>query len=92
MDNSLTIVIATYESVGATRQARIYAEAALEAEQKKLENGKSTNFDVLSLQEKLTKARSDEIKALADYNKALADLHYQDGTSLERKQISLQFK
>ena len=92
VDNSLTIVIATYESVGATRQARIYAEAALDAEQKKLENGKSTNFDVLSLQEKLTKARSDEIKALADYNKALAELHYQDGTSLERKQISLQFK
>ena len=92
VDNSLTITIATYESVGATRQARIYAEKALEAEQAKLEQGKSTNFDVLSLQEKLTKARSDEIKALADYNKALADLHYQDGTSLERKQISLQFK
>ena len=92
VDNSLTSVIAAYESVGATRQARIYAESALDAEQKKLENGKSTNFDVLGLQEKLTKARSDEIKALADYNKALADLHYQDGTSLERKQISLQFK
>ena len=92
VDNSLTIVIASYESVGATRQARIYAEEALKAEQVKLEQGKSTNFDVLSLQDKLTKARSDEIKALADYNKALAELHYQDGTSLERKQISLQFK
>lgn len=92
VDNSLTRVIATYESVGATRQARVYAEAALDAEQKKLENGKSTNFDVLGVQEKLTTARSDEIRALANYNEALAELYFQDGTNLERKQISLQFK
>jgi len=42
--------------VDATREARIYAEAALSAEQKKLESGKSTSFVVLQLTKDLTAA------------------------------------
>ncbi len=75
-----------------SRQARIYAEEALEAEQKKLENGASTSFVVLSLQRDLTTARSQEIRALADYNKALAALALDEGTTLERHKMNLEVK
>jgi outer membrane protein TolC len=78
--------------VTARREARIYAEAALEAEQKKLENGKSTSFVVLQLTKDLTTARSAEIRALADYNQALADAALQEGTTLDRRHIKLEWK
>ncbi len=80
------------EQVQATREARSFREAALEAEQKKLENGKSTSYTVLQVQRDLTQARSDEISALAAYNIWLAELAYDEGTSLERRGINLEFK
>ena len=81
-----------YESVQATRQSRIYAEAALDAEQKKYAVGKSTTFTVLQLQNNLTTARSQEIRALADYNKALASLAAEEGSTLDRNGIKLETK
>ena len=73
-------------------EARTYAEAALDAEQKKLENGKSTSFLVLQAQRDLTARSSDEIRALADYNKALAQLALNEGTTLERNKLSVDIK
>ena len=68
----------SFQRVTATREARLAAEAAYDAEVKKLENGKSTSFNVLSLQNDLTTARSQEIRALADYHKALAELYFSE--------------
>jgi outer membrane protein TolC len=79
-----------FQRVTATREARLAAEAAYDAEVKKLENGKSTSFNVLSLQNDLTTARSQEIRALADYNKALADLYFNEGTILEKQRITVE--
>lgn len=92
IDNAIKAAQSDYERVGATKEAREYAEAALAAEQKKLENGKSTNFEVLGLQNKLTKARSDEINALVQYNIDLANLANAEGTTLERQKIDLDVK
>lgn len=78
--------------VRSTREARLYAEQALDAEQKKLDSGKSTSFVVLQLQRDLTSARSEEIKALADYNKSVASLHQVEGTTLEWRKISMESK
>ena len=64
----------------------------LDAEKKKLDNGKSTSFIVLRLQRDLTSAKVNEIRALADYNKALTDLHFKEGTILERNKISFDVK
>jgi outer membrane protein len=61
----------------------------LAAEQKKLENGKSTSFFVLQFQRDLTVRRSEEIRALADYNNALAQLAWREGTTLERHHIQV---
>jgi len=78
-----------FERVDATREARLYAESALEAEQKKLENGKSTSFIVLELQRDLTAARSAEIQALASYNISLAQLAFDEGSTLDRHRVDL---
>jgi len=92
VDNGVKQAQTAYDKIEATRQARLYAEAALDAEQKKLENGKSTSFFVLQLQRDPTAARSAEIRALADYNKALATLSKSEGTTLDKANIGLEFK
>jgi outer membrane protein TolC len=92
IDNSVIIARANYDRVDATRAAREYAEAALQAEQKKLESGKSTSFFVLQLQRNLTEARSQEIDALAAYNKALTTLAEAEGTTLERRGVDVQMR
>ena len=71
------------QQVNATRDARIYAEDALAAERKKLENGKSTSFIVLQLISNLTTARVNEIQALANYNIAVAQLALDEGNTLD---------
>jgi len=78
--------------VDKTRQSREFAETALEAEQKKLENGKSSEFVVLQLQRDLTSARLAEVGALVDYNKALSSLALREGTIIEKNQMELQVK
>jgi outer membrane protein TolC len=81
-----------FSQVGSTRKARTYAESALEAEIKKLQNGLSTAFFVLQLQETLTAARTAEVQALADYNKLLAQLGFAEGSTLENHHLSLEVK
>ena len=81
-----------YERVGATRQATVYAQAAFDAEQKKLAAGTSTSFVVLQLQSALTLAQSAEIQAIVDYNKSLAALAFADGTALERAKLLVKVK
>ncbi len=86
------LVRSTLQQVDATREARIYAEDALAAEQKKLENGKSTSFQVLQLISNLTAARSSEIQALANYNIAVTQLSLDEGSTLEKNHIDLKVK
>jgi len=87
VENAITQVDSTFEQIGARRQTRLFREAALDAEQKKLENGKSTSFQVLELQNDLTTARAAEIEALSEYNKALVDLYYSEGSILEKNKV-----
>ena len=89
IDNSVAQAKSNFERIGATRQASEFAAAALEAGQKKLENGRSTSFEVLGLQNRLTLARSAEIQALADYNKSVATLYKQEGTILDRNKVTI---
>jgi len=92
IENDIANIRNDYESIQATREARRYAEAALDAEQKKYENGKSTLFDILGLQAKLTQARFDEVSALAAYNVDIATLSYDEGSTFDRLQINLDSK
>jgi outer membrane protein TolC len=92
IDNAVKQAESAYQSAEATKQARIYAEAALDAETKTYAVGKATTFEVLTYQNNLTAARSQEIRALANYNEALAALAQQEGSTLERFNINLEAK
>jgi outer membrane protein TolC len=87
IDNDIGTIRANYDQVQATRAAREYEEAALDAEQKKLESGKSTTYTVLQVQRDLTTARGNEIQALDTYNKSLSQLSLHEGSTLDRLQI-----
>jgi HAE1 family hydrophobic/amphiphilic exporter-1 len=92
VDTAIALAKSSYERVGATRQASLFAEMALDAEEKKLQAGTTTQFEVLRLQRDLTAARSDEIRALTDYNRALIEVFFRDGTILDRNKIRVSFR
>jgi outer membrane protein TolC len=92
IDNAVQQVRSDYEGVQASKQARIYAEAALDAEQKKYAVGKSTTFTVLQLQNTLTADRGAEIRSIANYNEDIAKLAQQEGVTLEDLNINVQFR
>jgi outer membrane protein len=92
IDDAVKQAQSAWESVDATKQARTYAEAALDAEQKKYAVGKSTTFTVLQLQNNLTAARSQEIRSLANYNEALSNLAQQEGSTLQRRNVDVTVK
>ena len=89
IEDAVRLAQTNFERVGTTRLAREFADVALQAEQTKLENGRSTSFFVLQLQRDLTAARTAEIQALADYNKALAQLALSEGSVFERNNLNL---
>ncbi len=68
------------KQVEVTRAATVLARSQLDVEQEKFRLGLSTSFNVLQLQNQLTAARSDEIRALSDYNEALGQLDQITGT------------
>ena len=75
--------------VEAYRLARELAQKRLEAEQKKLDVGLTTNYFVLTYQDELASARSAEIKSMLDYILALARLDRAMGTSIESWNVRL---
>ncbi len=75
--------------VEATRRARALAEEQLRVEQKRLEAGVTTTFNVLSFQRDLAAAQASEIQAITTYNQDLANLELQKGTVLEKNQLEL---
>ncbi len=92
IDDAVKQIRSSFERITATRDARLFAESALDAEQKKLENGKSTSYEVLLKQRDLTRARFDEIQALAEYNIAIAQLAFREGTTLDRHKLNVTIK
>ena len=80
------------EQVSATKESRSFAEAALDAEQKKLDSGKSTSYTVLQKQRDVTSARSQEITAQVNYKNAVLSLAQAEGYTFERLGITLNIR
>jgi outer membrane protein len=80
----------TAKEIVATRTAREAAEQNLDAERKRYENGMTTNFQVLQVQQQLSDARARELQALVGYNKAVAAYHRAVGDLLEVRNIQVQ--
>ena len=90
IENAVVAARSSFERVAATREARGFAEAALAAGETKLANGKLRSYEVLQLQRDLTSARAEEVRALADYNKALALLRQREGSTLRHRRIDVE--
>jgi outer membrane protein TolC len=75
--------------VEAARKNRELQEKNREAEQKKFDNGMSTSFTVLQIQEDLANAESQMNLAIIDYNKSLVSLERAKGTLIEARQIQV---
>ncbi|MGE5849529.1 MAG: TolC family protein, partial [Candidatus Methylomirabilota bacterium] len=82
-------VEADAKRVEANRAARVLAEEQLRVEQRRLEAGVTTTFNVLSFQRDLSEAQADEIRAIADYYRSLANLEKVRGTVLEANKIEM---
>jgi outer membrane protein TolC len=65
-------------------------ERNLDAERKRYENGMSSSFRVLEIQEDLTQARSREVTAVTAYRRAIAELYRAIGVLLEQKGVELE--
>jgi outer membrane protein TolC len=61
------------QRVATTRRAREFAERRLEAEERKLAAGTSTNYFVLQAQRDLAQARTAELSAILDYHRSVVD-------------------
>jgi outer membrane protein len=79
----------TSRTIVASRTAREAAERNLEAERRRYENGMTTNFQVLQIQQQLSDSRVRELQALVGYNQAVANYHRQVGDILEARNITI---
>ena len=80
-------VASSFQRIQATGSARELTEKKLAAEEKRLGAGLSTSYTVLQFQRDYALAISTELRALCDYNLALARLEKIKGTSLQARQI-----
>ena len=81
----------SFERFEASRNAARFATNALEAEEQKLRGGTGSIFMVLQAQTDLARARITEVSAKRDFNKALAQLYFTEGTLLERYGAEIKF-
>jgi outer membrane protein TolC len=75
-------VLTNGKRVDSARAARELAARRLEAEEKKFAAGIQISFFVFQAQRDLAQARTNEIRATADYNKSVVDLEAVQETSL----------
>ncbi len=79
----------TAKQIDSARVSRELEEKNLDAERKRYENGMSSSFQVLQIQEDLTQARSREVTAITAYRRALAEYYRTIGRLLEREGVEI---
>lgn len=78
------------KQIESARVSRELEEQNLDAERKRYENGMSSSFRVLEIQEDLTQARSREVNAVASYRRALASFYRAIGRLVDQKGIDIE--
>jgi HAE1 family hydrophobic/amphiphilic exporter-1 len=87
--NALQSVETAKRRVEAAKNSRANAELQLQSEERKFEAGQSTNFLILDRQNALIAARGREVRALVDYNKAVAELQRVMSTTLTSNNVEV---
>ncbi len=87
IENALRNIEYSFKRIEAAKVATELQYEKLKAEEKKLEVGLSTNFYVLKYQEDLSIAKSNELAAITEYNKAIAQLEHAISSPLPNGKI-----
>lgn len=90
--NALQAVRTAEARLRAAAIARENSVKQYESEQRKLDNGQSDIYKVLERQTALTTARSNELRAQTELNKAIADLQRATGNSLKANNIEARLR
>lgn len=89
INNASLDLATTTRRVSSTRQAREFAQETLRAEEDRLKAGASTTYNVLQAQRDLANAQSQELRALADYNKAVVNIRHTQGVLIASSGIEI---
>jgi outer membrane protein TolC len=89
VDTAMRDIDAARERVALVKDTVGLAKSALDAELRRLENGLTTSYNVLSLQKELSQARSRELATIVDLNKAITTLLLLEGTLAEKMDIAI---
>jgi outer membrane protein len=87
--NALQAVVASKQRFEAAQAGELAAKAQYDGEQERYRAGLSTNFVVLQRLTDLSVARGTKVRALTDYNKALADLQKVTGMTLMSNNVQI---
>lgn len=90
--NALQAVVASEQRLEAAKAGQLAAEAQYNGEQERYRAGLSTNFVVLQRLTDLSVAKGTTVRALTDYNKALADLQRVTGMTLVSNNVQVSAK
>ena len=90
--NALQAVVASKQRYEAAQAGELAAKAQYDGEQERYRAGLSTNFVVLQRLTDLSVARGTAVRALTDYNKALADLQRVTGMTLMSNNVEISSK
>ncbi|MBP7149284.1 MAG: TolC family protein [Acidobacteria bacterium] len=77
------------DKIAAVRATRVLDEEKERVERERFDLGLASAFQVARAQRDLVERRIDEVTAMADYRKALAELYRADGSLLERHGVRL---
>jgi outer membrane protein len=86
--NAATRIESARQRMETSHEGRVLAQKSLDDTLKLLRAGKSSAYYVLQEQQELAFAEQSELRALVDYNRAVADYDRQIGTTLERHHIA----
>jgi outer membrane protein len=89
VDNAARSVQISKQKYDTNRSARVFSEKVAQAEAEKLKAGISTSYTVLQLQRDAAEARTQELRAMVNYQNALADLLRAQGTLLAEYKVDL---
>jgi len=90
VDNASGQIITSRQRIESTEVARQLAQESHAAGEERLRAGTGTTFEALELQRKLAEAEFAELRARADYNKAVSEYHRQTGTALQVHRVTIQ--
>lgn len=87
--NALQSVEMGRERVETARASREAAEKQYQSEQRRFDSGLSTTYFVLERQNTLSESRGRELRAMTEYNKAMAELQRVMGTTLASANVEV---